>query len=268
MSDRTGLSSGMPPAIVLVGGRGARLGPATADMPKPMLCVAGKPFLHWVTAWLLGQGVTEIVFATGHSGEKVADWVATLDLPGGVSVLCRQEEAPLGTGGALLFALQAVHPDYRRVLVLNGDSLLLCDLSALVARYDEGGADAVLAALAVDDALRYGALDIDLSGRITAFGEKRPGGGWINGGVYLFSRALLGRFPANAAMSIEYDLIPQALGAGSAFFAFKVTAPFIDIGTPETLAAASAFIERHGGLIHSNAGGMSAPKPERKRQTP
>jgi D-glycero-alpha-D-manno-heptose 1-phosphate guanylyltransferase len=232
----------MPPAIVLAGGRGTRLGATTADTPKPLLPVAGKPFLEWVSMWLAVQGVRRITFAGGFRGEQIADWVETTRLKEPLALDCRLEENPLGTGGGILHSIGEHETD---VLALNGDSLLLCDLVGMIKRYRESGADAIAAVFEVEDASRFGTVLSDRSGRMTAFGEKQTGSGWVNGGIYIFGPRFHGMFARDKSLSVEYDLFPQALAAGLKVMTFQAPAPFIDIGTPETLAAADDFIRGH-----------------------
>lgn len=232
----------MPPAIILAGGRGTRLGATTADTPKPLLPVAGRPFLEWVTMWLAGHGVRHATYAAGFCGEQIADWVEKTDIGEMVDLHCRLEDAPLGTGGGILNALGQ---DVEDVLALNGDSLLLCDLVGMIERYRATGADAIAAVFEAEDAARFGTVLSDDNGRMTAFGEKQTGHGRVNGGLYIFGPRFHGMFPKAEALSVEYDLFPQALDAGLNVMTYPVDAPFIDIGTPATLAAADEFIRGH-----------------------
>lgn len=229
----------MPPAIVLTGGSGTRLGAATADTPKPLLPVAGRPFLEWVTLWLAGWGVDRITYAAGFCGDQVVDWIAETDFGTDVLRECRIEAEPLGTGGGILNALPQSVAD---VVVLNGDSLLLCDLAGMMAHYRETGADAIVAVFEVPDAATFGTVLSDDAGRMTGFGEKQTGNGWVNAGVYVLGPRFHGMFARGAALSVEYDLFPRALDAGLNVMTFPSDAAFIDIGSPEALARAGRFI--------------------------
>lgn len=242
LSDQTDVR--MPPAIVLTGGRGTRLGATTADTPKPLLPVAGRPFIEWVTLWLVGQGVNRITCAAGFCGEQIVDWINTTELKASVALECRLEGAPLGTGGGILNALR---DDDGDILALNGDSLLLCDLAEMVSRYQETGADAIAAIFEVADAARFGTVVYDRDGRMTAFGEKQTGKGWVNGGIYIFGPRFHGMFAKTDPLSVEYDMFPRALDAGLKVMTYPAHAPFIDIGTLATLAAADEFIRGNAG---------------------
>jgi NDP-sugar pyrophosphorylase family protein len=148
------------------------------------------------------------------------------------------EPAPLGTGGAVRLAL----PVFREstVLLLNGDSFCDVDLAALVAFHrDRGGVTLTLAD--VPDASRYGRVLADPDGRVRGFVEK--GGdhapGRINAGVYVFDRDLLAAIPPDHPVSLEREVLPDLVAAGRVrgFPGGR----FIDIGTPESYAAADAF---------------------------
>lgn len=241
----------IPPAIVLAGGRGTRLGAATADIPKPLLPVAGRPFLEWVTLWLAGQGAGRITYTAGFCGDQIADWTDTTELQATLMLECSLEDSPLGTGGAILHALS---DDAGDILALNGDSLLLCDLAGMMERYRDTGADAIAAVFEVEDAARFGTVLSDDDGRMTSFGEKQAGSGWVNGGIYIFGPRFHGMFAKTDVLSVEYDLFPQALAAGLKVMTYPVQAPFIDIGTPATLAAADGFIREHADRFGVTAG--------------
>jgi len=97
----------------------------------------------------------------------------------------------------------------------------------------------------VPDASRFGTLKTDEHSRLLGFSEKRPGAGLVNGGVYLFRRAALARFPAQRPLSIEYDVFPALVLQNANIKVVSCDAPFLDIGTESTLAQAGVFIEQH-----------------------
>ena len=87
-------------AVILVGGRGTRLGALTDDTPKPLLAVGGKPFLAYVVGALARQGFRDIVLLAGYQAAAVQAF-ARDHAPPGVQIQCVVEASPLGTGGAL-----------------------------------------------------------------------------------------------------------------------------------------------------------------------
>ena len=60
-------------ALVLVGGKGTRLGSLTLDTPKPLLIVDGRPFLDFVLQWLSTCGISRVLLLAGHKSQQVVD---------------------------------------------------------------------------------------------------------------------------------------------------------------------------------------------------
>jgi D-glycero-alpha-D-manno-heptose 1-phosphate guanylyltransferase len=126
-------------------------------------------------------------------------------------------------------------------LVVNGDSLVFADPRPLIARLDGGRAEVSLLALALDDAGRYGTLEIDANDRLVSFREKRPGAGLVSAGVYAFADAAVRSLPAKRPLSFETDVFPLLASTGRVSVE-RTAANFLDIGTPESLAQAERFI--------------------------
>src|SRR5215216_8101556 len=58
-------------ALVLAGGEGTRLRPLTYTTPKPVMPLAGRPFLSFMLDWLRGHGVQEVILSCGFLSEGV-----------------------------------------------------------------------------------------------------------------------------------------------------------------------------------------------------
>lgn len=241
---RQALSHSLTPddltAVVLAGGRGTRIAGLYPDLPKPLIPACGEPFLYWVSAWLATQGVRDIVYSTGYLGEKIERWVGTLKPAEGVRLRCRREETALGTGGGIINCLDLCSDV---VLALNGDSMVVADLAPMLDVLSAGKADGVLMGLEIEDASRFGTMEMDERGYLREFAEKRPGHGVINGGVYLMKRTLFDGFPADAPVSMEYDVLPTLIAKGVRLAVHVIKdASFLDIGTPESVGLAEGFI--------------------------
>lgn len=229
--------------LILAGGRGTRIADLTPNTPKPMVMVAGSPFLEWIIRRLVRENFTNILLSIGHMADVVTQWLTTRKLTSaGEKVAAHTEHTPLGTGGAVADALTKIHTPY--ILVLNGDTLLLSDFAPALKRMVDEKLDGMIVARHLDDTGRYGRLAA-LGGILTAFEEKKPGAGLINGGVYVFPTTWLKRHISKGASSIETDVFPRLLREGARIGIEVTHAPFIDIGTPETLAEASTFVKAH-----------------------
>lgn len=240
-------------AVILAGGKGTRLGALTGGLPKPLVPIAGKPFIHYLIAELRRHGFTDIVLLVGPFAS-----VYRSALGDGAALRVRltlvPEEPPADTGGALRLAAPHLGD---RFLLLNGDSLLDFNLLDLAARDSGEPWLAWLALRAVADVGRYGAVRLD-GERIVAFGEKSASGpGVINAGAYWLKREILAEI-GTPPVSMERDVLPRLIARGLVRGAVY-DRPFIDIGTPEDLGRGgtllpawemrpAAFLDRDGVL--------------------
>jgi D-glycero-D-manno-heptose 1,7-bisphosphate phosphatase len=225
-------------AVFLVGGLGTRLGELTRTTPKPLVEVAGRPFLDWLVDEVLRQGVREVVLLSGYRAAQIETAMARLAAQG-IKLVHSVEPEPLGTAGALVHAREHLAETF---VLLNGDSLFRIDLADLAVPDDP----TVLARLSLRqeaDAGRYGSVALD-GERVTGFAEKQPSAtptpGLINGGVYWMRRQAIEALPPGPC-SLERDVLPALVAAGRVQ-GRVYDAPFIDIGVPESLALAQTYV--------------------------
>lgn len=225
----------MREAIVLAGGFGTRLQSVVSDVPKPMAPVAGRPFLTYLLDRLALQGYDHAVLATGYLHEKVEAFFG--HEYHGVAIDYAREFSPLGTGGAIVNALQHCHG--KSVTVLNGDTLFDIDHQELADFAAAKGTPLAIVLRQVPDSGRYGAVEVDGNGRITAFREKDPsaGQGLINGGIYRIDRHLLDGYSVGQPFSFEKELMQRRF-RDERYYAYASGAYFIDIGIPDDYARA------------------------------
>lgn len=231
-------------AVILCGGLGTRLGELTASTPKPMLPVAGRPFLDHLIQEVARYGFDRITLLAGRFGERIRD-AYDGRLMFGARLDVEIEPRAMGTAGALGHAQEAGRLD-PTFLVLNGDSFVAADLLAFVRRWDAlRSADPALAALVllrrVADVGRYGAVTL-AGGRIVEFREKAAGRegtpGLVNAGVYVLDRSIVSDLFAQPA-SLESDILPPLAAAGRlSGLTAADGAYFIDIGIPADYQAA------------------------------
>ena len=224
-------------AAILAGGLGSRLQPVVADRPKAMAEVQGRPFLTYLFDQLIGGGVRDAVLCTGYLGDHIkrsfGESYETLRLT------YSREPTALGTAGALRLALPLLNSD--PVLVMNGDSYCQADLQRFRIWHDRCCAKASLLLTEVSDTRRFGRVQVDGDGAVSAFSEKgkEDGPGWINAGVYLLDRCVLTEVPMARPVSLEREVLPGWIGRG--LYGFCNRARFVDIGNPESYAEAQIF---------------------------
>jgi D-glycero-alpha-D-manno-heptose 1-phosphate guanylyltransferase len=231
-------------AVVLAGGFGTRVAHLLPGVPKPMAPVAGRPFLEWVVRYLARQGIRKVVLSTGHLAEVVETHFRAQPIAG-VTIRCIAETQPLGTAGGFLNAVRLSGDSPPAWLVLNGDSLVFAGLAELVRELADPAVAGVVVGCKVPDASRYGTLVIGTGGELQGFAEKRPGKGVINAGIYLLRDRLVRNLAGTPPLSFERDVFPEVTKRGMFLKAIAVTAPFLDIGTPDSLPEAESFVERN-----------------------
>ena len=245
----------IPQAVILLGGKGTRLAARFPDLPKALVPVRGRPFLEWQLDWLKRNGIARVLLAAGHKADVLDAYLAAR-APDGLDLVLSREPEPLGTGGALKFVepLLATDP----VLVFNGDSLTPnLDFSTPWKKVFHGVEKTAgffhsveksfpqcgkIFVAPIAEAGRYGTVESDAEGFVTAFREKAErAAGFVNTGVYLLPRALIAAIPAGKAVSIETEIFP-ALAARRQLLALPAPPPLLDMGTPEGLAAMESFL--------------------------
>jgi NDP-sugar pyrophosphorylase family protein len=229
-------------ALILAGGLGTRLASVVADRPKVLAPVGGRPFLDVLIDGLAARGLRHFVLLLGSRHEQVlahlearrAQWPACVELA--VSV----ESSPLGTAGAVKLAQASCG---ERFFLFNGDTYFDVDLAALVAAHERAAAVVTIAAAQVDDADRYGRIEVTPGGLVARFREKdvAAGPGLINAGVYLVEPRLLGYIPPEQPVSLERDTFPALLAVGLPIAVSAQSGAFFDIGTPSSYRSFTEF---------------------------
>lgn len=230
------------PAIVLAGGFGTRLRGILPDLPKPLAPVRGRPFLAYLLDQLGEAGWTRAILCLHYKSEQIIE--ALDDSHGPLKLEYSVETEPLGTGGAVRLALSKVNAP--RFLLLNGDSFCAAPLAEFAAFHRAHGRPASIVSVRVPDSARYGRLEMGSDGRVRAFSEKQAshGEGFINAGIYILESALVESIPTGRPVSLESEMFPSWLPHG--LMAWETSAPFIDIGTPESYARVESYLDARG----------------------
>ncbi|MBR6610969.1 MAG: nucleotidyltransferase family protein [Campylobacter sp.] len=225
--------NGCQEAIILCGGLGTRLRSVISDVPKPMAPIKNKPFLAFVLEYLKKQNISRVVLAVSYKYEIIQEYFGNSYL--GMQILYSIEKEPLGTGGAILEALNLINSD--SCYVLNGDTFFDVNLDRL--KLDNS--DICVALKPMKNFDRYGSVDIDNNSYISAFNEKKfTSNGLINGGVYLIKKHIFNSFNLPNKFSFEEFFQENFL-----IFNAKATVfddYFIDIGIPQDY---KAFIDKN-----------------------
>ena len=218
--------------LILAGGLGTRLRSVVSDRPKVLAEVAGRPFITYLLDQLGQAGFRAVTLLTGYKGEMVEQQLGFTYH--GLQLGYSMETTPLGTGGAIRAAARVIPCD--QLLVLNGDTYFDVDYRDLVEQATPGSD--LMACRQVLDVGRYGAVQLDAYGCVTALEEKgAEGPGLINGGIYVLNREAMASWPEEV-FSIEAEYFPKRV-ADERLSGMAHDSAFIDIGVPDDLMRAS-----------------------------
>jgi mannose-1-phosphate guanylyltransferase len=240
-------------AVVLVGGEGTRLRPLTETVPKPLLPLVDRPILDHVLDHLVAHGVREVIMSSPYLEDTFHPFIeARGDDP---RITWITEREPLGTGGAVVSALD--HLDDDAFFALNGDILTDLDLTAMLESHRERGAVATIALHHAEDARAFGLVVTDPTGRVTEFREKPPDpiAGDINAGTYVLEPAALRAWHAGTYLWIEGEVFPVLIRDGAVVHGFDAGAYWLDLGTPEQ------YLRAHVDLLAGRVRGISYDAP-------
>lgn len=219
-------------ALVLAGGEGKRLGPLTANRPKPMLPLRGRPILEDILLHLRGEGFRRVFLATRYLAEQIRDHFgdgASL----GIEIAYLSEDKPLGTAGPIRLLPERPKETF---LVMNGDLLARFDADNLFAFHRARGAVATIAS--IDRRLRipYGILRAD-GDKIREIHEKPEQQIRASAGIYLFEPEIFDLLPPGDRIDMP-DFLNLLARSGRPVHACPLEGYWLDIGQGHDYARA------------------------------
>jgi D-glycero-alpha-D-manno-heptose 1-phosphate guanylyltransferase len=215
-------------AVILAGGMGTRLRERIQHLPKPMAPVDGRPFLEYVLDRLIAGGIHEIILSVSYRADDIIEHFG--EAYRNITVSYAVEHEPLGTGGAIAYALDKRGDD--PVLVMNGDTLLNINYNELIYWYLQTPTQVAMVLRKMPDVSRYGTVLLS-NEHVVGFLEKgNNGSGLINAGVYVVQPNVFETFGLSGKFSFEIDFL-QKYCTNLLPRAFLTDEYFIDIGIPD-----------------------------------
>jgi NDP-mannose synthase len=215
-------------AVILAGGRGSRLAPYTAVVPKPLLPVGDRAILEIVLRQLGSVGVEEVVIAVGHLAHLLQAVIGDGEKYG-LQIRYHVEERPLGTAGALP-QLEGLGETF---LMMNGDVLTDLDYAALVRAHHEAGNVLTIATHQRTVETDYGILHTDgaygPTDAVSGYEEKPLLSYLVSMGVYVLDPAAIEHVPTDTPFDFP-DLVLALLNAGRPVGSYEHPGYWQDIG--------------------------------------
>ena len=240
-------------AMILAAGYGTRLRPLTLSLPKPLLLVGGRPLLVWNLMLLKQHGITEALINLHYRGDQIVEALGDGSRYG-MRLAYSHEPVILGTGGGIQQAQS--YFENRPFLVLNGDTISDCDLTALIETHRAAQALATLAIREDPRAVDWGAVMVDADSRIVqikgepqsvaqqgAAGRMDAPASYMFAGAHVLEPGVVEAIPPGPGSII--DVYIELLRQGQPLTGYPMSGYWSDIGTPERYAAAEQDVS-HG----------------------
>jgi NDP-mannose synthase len=221
-------------AVILAGGRGSRLYPFTASLPKPLLPIGDRPVIELIVRRLIYFGATRITVAVNHLADLIESFLGN-GSRFGVPIDYVRETIPLGTAGPV----GLIEPWNTPLVVTNGDVLADIDFEKLLICHREKSATITVATMIQSMKIDSGVLTTDAASCITGIVEKPSVEHRVSLGVYVLSGEVGGLIVPNKRLEMP-DLIMQVVRDGNRALAYNHEGIWVDIGRPEDFAKAQA----------------------------
>lgn len=233
---------------MLAAGLGTRLQPITRHLAKPAVPVAGRALVVRVLEWLHREGVRDVVVNLHHLPETVTALLGD-GTHLGLRLRYSWERDILGSAGGPAQALSLWPRLDSPCLIVNGDTLTDLPLAPLVAAHAQARGEGALVTMAVVRNTRpdhYNGLRLDADGRVLAFVPKgHTEQTWHFVGVQAVEPRVFADLtpgvPAETVSGVYRELVATRPGAVRAF---RVDAPFLDVGTPQDYIDAAFHLDR------------------------
>ena len=225
-------------ALILAGGRGSRLMPLTAEVPKPMIEVAGRPILERIVTHLVGFGIRQIALSVGYLADSIEQHFGDGERFGcDISYLREDPSAPLGTGGPLAY-LSDMYPNIAEsVLVLNGDLITQFDVADMLDSHERLSTAITIGVVTYAHEVPFGVIVTDDQGLVTQISEKPVLEQTVSAGIYAVQPRI--------AQAVKRDLftpmthiITDCVARGERVAVWKCGNDWRDVGRPMDLVRA------------------------------
>ncbi len=213
--------------VILAGGRGRRLAPHTAILPKPLVPIGDKPILEIVIMQLARQGFKKITLAVGYQSSLIETYLGD-GKRWNVDISYSKEEKPLGTA-APISLLEGIDNSF---LVLNSDILTDIDYRALLNFHTANNAFATIAISRKDLKIDLGVIEIEEEGLIKNYIEKPIVPYDVSMGIYVFEPQIKEYIPKGERMDIP-DLIKKIIHNHKKVVGYRHHGYWLDIGRLE-----------------------------------
>jgi len=221
-------------AVILAGGLGTRLRPLTYKKPKPMLPLGGKPMLEHLIKWIKKNNVKEIVLCTSYLHKTIENYFGN-GKKFGVSIEYAISKKPLATAGQLKTAEKLVDDTF---VCVYGDSIFDFNLKGMITEHKKKKSFITMSLYEYKTNLKYGVIETNKTGKVSAWHEKPEIRAKINMGCYVMEPDVLSLIPKRKEYGMD-DVLKRALARRKKIGSITTKKGFIDVGNMESYEKAN-----------------------------
>jgi NDP-sugar pyrophosphorylase family protein len=225
-------------AVILAGGKGARLKPHTDEIPKPLLPVGGKPIVEILLKQMKKTGMDSVYVAVNHMSEKITTAIGD-GKKYGLKIEYSREQESLSTIGPL----KLIKNLPENFIVANSDIMTDLNFGTLFNSHMNSKAKLTVATYARTNPIDFGVITVDDNGLAVGFNEKPVFNFIVSMGIYVFNRSILEYVPDNKPFGFD-QLMFTLLDKQIPIQTYPYSGYWLDIGRPDDYQKANEDFER------------------------
>lgn len=227
-------------AVILAGGRGTRLYPYTAVLPKPLMPVGDYCILEVILKQLADCGFSKVTLAVNHQASLIQALIGN-GKKYGLKVSYSLETKSLSTMGPLKL-LKNLPENF---LVMNGDILTDLNYGNFYKEHVKSKNLFTISAYRREHKIDYGILEVDKKNHLTGFKEKPVESYLVSMGIYMLNKKVLSHIPSNTPFGFDH-LMYHLLDKEKTVAVREHEGKWLDIGRPDDFAMAATLVENLG----------------------
>jgi NDP-mannose synthase len=226
-------------AVIMAGGKGTRLHPYSALLPKPLMPLGDMPILELLLRRMKQAGITEVILAVNHLQHLIEAYFGDGSRLG-LKIKYKSEDQPLGTAGALGNMIDDLDDTF---FLTNGDLLTTLDLKRMIEAHQAWHADASIGVYPRELKIEFGLIEFSPENRLSAYREKPSSRYFVSMGVYLLNREAV-RPHVDAACRLDMpELLLKMKASGTDVRCHNDDCIWLDIGRPDDFALAQKLFQ-------------------------
>lgn len=234
-------------ALIMAGGRGTRLRPYSATLPKPLMPVGEQPILEILLLQLKNSGIDHAILAVNHMRHLIEAFFGD-GKRFGLPIEYSFEAQPLGTAGPIGEAIDRLGDTF---LITNGDLLTTLNIAEMIKDHKNSGADVTIGSYRREIKSDFGILEVDEELFLNSYIEKPVNAHLVSMGIYIINTEAVRRHVKLDTPLDMPDLLQAMIANNQKVKCYQEDCFWLDIGRPEDFATAQEMLEENPNMFIS-----------------